>query len=574
MTVAATPAPSFSIPLLTLAMALTTAHAAPPGAADRAALETGTDAIFAQWNRGDTPGCGVAVYRDDALVFQRGYGMASLELGVPIGPDSVFDIGSTSKQFTAASVLLLAQDGKLSLDDDIRTHLPEMPDYGRRITIRQLLQHSSGLRDYIALLVLGGAAFDDQATDAQTLDVLARQRALNFPPGSEHLYSNSGYFLAGQIVERVSGQSLPAFAQERIFAPLGMHDTRFRRDHAELVPGRAMAYARAEASVDAPPRDGATAYRLDQPHWDQVGDGSVHTTTGDLLRWDRNFYHPKVGTAAMLAQMQQPGVLDDGKRIDYGLGLKMGEYRGLATVRHGGAWGGYRAELLRFPQRHLSVATLCNFAEAQPQRWAERVAELWLGLPPAPAQDRVAARRKPVSLSPTQLQQWTGIYRQADNGELRKIVHADGRLSLQHFDDEFVLRPLGSTEFELSAAAIATVRFHPRTRERPRRMTVTANGRRSDYLAIDVAAPTPTELQAYAGRYRCGELGRDYEFKLAGGTLQQLDPRFPPVALEPLERDRFAQGLLSYRFRRGDDGGVDGVSLDAGRVRDLACARL
>ncbi|ALN83245.1 serine hydrolase domain-containing protein [Lysobacter antibioticus] len=570
MTVAGTLASTLALPLLALA----TAHAAPRDAADRAALEASTDAIFAEWNRRDSPGCGVAVYRDDAIVFQRGYGMANLELGVPIGPHSVFDIGSTSKQFTAASVLLLAQDGKLSLDDDIRKHLPEMPDYGRRITIRQLLQHTSGLRDYIALLILGGAAFDDQATDAQTLEAIARQRALNFPPGSEHLYSNSGYFLAGQIVERVSGRSLPAFAHERIFAPLGMRDTRFRRDHAELVPGRAMAYARAEASADARTRDSATTYRLDQPHWDQVGDGSVHTTTGDLLRWDRNFYDPKVGSAAMFAQMQQAGVLDDGRRIDYGLGLKMGEYRGLATVRHGGAWGGYRAELLRFPQRHLSVATLCNFAEAQPQRWAERVAELWLGLPPSLAQDRATAQRKSVRLTPTQLQQWTGVYRHAESGDLRKIVHADGRLALHHFDDEFVLRPLGSTEFELGAPSIATLRFHERNRERPRRMTVTANGHGKDYLAVNVAALTPAELQAYAGRYRCDELGRDYEFKLVDGALRQLDPRFPAVALEPLERDRFAQGLLSYRFHRGVDGRIEGVSLDAGRVRDLVCHRL
>lgn len=573
MTIAA-PAPLFALPVLALAMTLATAHAAAPVAADRAALETATDAIFAPWNRRDTPGCAVAVYRDDAVVFQRGYGMASLELGVPIGPDSVFDIGSTSKQFTAASVLLLAQDGKLSLDDDIRIHLPEMPDYGRRITIRQLLDHTSGLRDYITLLILGGTAFDDQATDAQTLDAIVRQRALNFAPGSEHLYSNTGYFLAGQIVERVSGQSLPAFAQARIFAPLGMRDTRFRRDHAELVPGRAMAYARAEAAAAVPPGDGATAYRLDQPHWDQVGDGSVHTTTGDLLRWDRNFYTPTVGSAAMLAQMQQPGRLADGKRIDYGLGLKMGEHRGLATVRHGGAWGGYRAELLRFPQRHLSVAVLCNFAEAQPQRWSERVAELWLGLPPSPAQERADRQREPMRLNPAQLQSWSGVYRHAESGELRKIVHADGRLSLRHFDEEFALRPLSATEFELSAPSPATLRFHQPSGERPRRMSVSADGRSKDYLAVDLAAPTPAELQAYAGRYRCGELGRDYEFAFVDGALRQLDPRFPAVALEPLERDRFAQGLLGYRFHRGADGRVDGVALDAGRVSDLECTRL
>ncbi|MGH9381900.1 MAG: serine hydrolase domain-containing protein, partial [Thermoanaerobaculia bacterium] len=265
-------------PLLALATL-----AAGPAAAQQADLTAGIDAVFVDYDRTDSPGCALGVVRDGELVYARGYGMANLEHGVPITPGTVFDIGSTSKQFAATATVLLAEEGRLSLDDEVRKWIPELRDYGAPLTIRHLLHHTSGLRDYLTLMSLVGTSFDGLTTDDDALDIIARQRELNFPPGSEHLYSNSGYFLLSQIIERASGQSLREYAGTRIFEPLGMDDTHFHDDHTHVVPRRATAYA---------PLSEDGAFRIDMSLFEQTGDGAVYTTIDDLVRWDGNFYHP------------------------------------------------------------------------------------------------------------------------------------------------------------------------------------------------------------------------------------------------------------------------------------------
>src|SRR5690606_14090452 len=269
---------------------------------------------------------------------------------------------------TAASILLLAQEGKLSLDDDVRDHLPELPAYGTPITIRHLLNHTSGIRDYIGVLNMGGTRYDDVTTPQDALEAIVRQKQLNFEPGTEHLYSNSGYFLLSIIVERVAGKSLRDFARERIFAPLGMERTRYLGSYDDVVPDRAIGYE---------PRDDGTL-RADMPRWLQFGDGAVFSTVEELLRWDSNYYAPTVGGPALLDSLHERGVLADGTRLEYALGLIHGKHGGQRTVSHGGSWGGYRAELLRFPDQRFSVAVLCNVATADPSSLALRVADVHL----------------------------------------------------------------------------------------------------------------------------------------------------------------------------------------------------
>jgi len=336
------------------------------------------DAVFTKFGP-DSPGCALGVYRDGRIVFDRGYGSADLERKVPLSPASVLDIGSTSKQFTAMSILLLQQDGKLSLNDDIRTYLPELPDYGTRITIGDMLHHISGLRDYTTLLVLAGNPTENWTTDQDALDILARQRGLNFKPGSEWQYSNSGFFLLSIIVKRVSGQSIRRFAQSRIFGPLGMTHTHIHDDHTMVVPNRAIGYI---------PSDSGGPFRIEMSDWEQAGDGSVLTTVEDLVKWDENFYTGRVGGPSVLAEMVKPGKLATGKVLDYASGLFLGEYRGLKIVEHGGAWAGYRAQLMRFPTEHVSVACLCNLGTAGPTDLVQRVADIYLAgrLQPAPKQ--------------------------------------------------------------------------------------------------------------------------------------------------------------------------------------------
>src|SRR5712671_2372535 len=328
------------------------------------------DEVFSDLAKPGSPGCVLGVYRDGTMVYSKGYGLANLEENVPITPQSVFDIGSTSKQFTSASILLLEKQGKLSVNDDVRKYLPELPDYGQRITILHLLNHTSGLRDYLTLMELAGINTDSVTTDDDALALIHRQKALNFAPGSDFLYSNTGFFLLSVIVQRVSGKTLREFAGENIFAPLEMTHTQYRDSHAALITNRALAYEE---------RENKDGYTLDVSYFEQTGDGAVHTSVEDLLKWDENFYSPRIGGKEFLSEIQERGKLNDGKVLEYAKGLFLQDYRGLHTVSHGGAWGGYRAELLRFPDQHFSVACLCNVGNAGATRRAHQVADIYLG---------------------------------------------------------------------------------------------------------------------------------------------------------------------------------------------------
>src|SRR5437899_1209243 len=365
------------------------------------------DEIFVDLTKAGSPGCALGVYRDGKMVYSKGYGLANLEQNVPITPQSVFDIGSTSKQFTAASILLLEKQGKLSINDDIRKYIPELSDYGQKVTILHLLNHTSGLRDYLTLMDLAGIHIDGVTTDEDALLIISRQKALNFAPGSDWLYSNTGFFLLSVIVKRVSGKTLREFAAENIFTPLAMTHTQFRDDHTSLIANRALAY-------DA--KDKTAGYRLDVSYFEQTGDGAVHTSVEDLLKWDENFYSGQVGGKEFLREIQEQGQLNSGKMLDYAKGLFIQDYRGLHTVSHGGSWGGYRAELLRFPEQHFSVACLCNLGSARPSNRAHRVAEVYLASLIKPKDTNKETLEKPekvqtsVSLTAEQLKSYQGDY--------------------------------------------------------------------------------------------------------------------------------------------------------------------
>jgi CubicO group peptidase (beta-lactamase class C family) len=379
------------------------------------------DSIFAPFATRRSPGCAVGVTRDGALAFAKGYGMADLEHQTPINPDTRFYIASLSKQFTAMSIVLLAQEGLLSLDDSIRKWVPEVPSLGATITLRQLLHHTSGLRDYFTLLAVSGWPSDGQLTDRQFLDLMSRQKNLNFAPGDEFLYSNTGYALLSIVVKRAAGQSLREFAAERIFKPLGMTHTEFRDDHLLPIPQRALGY-----------QPKASGYRVSQPEFDVVGDGGMYSTIGDLAKWDANFGTGQVGGKAGIAQLEEPGRLNNGQTIPYGLALSIGTIKGVKTYGHSGAYGGYRSTLLRFPDRYLSVITLCNTSSAS---WtlAEQVGTVLLGL----ATQRMAATT--LDLAATQ---WAAGTAQAppDSTNARRRNDQLAEIAGGYYSDELDLR--------------------------------------------------------------------------------------------------------------------------------------
>src|SRR6266704_2068881 len=381
------------------------------------------DEIFVDLTKAGSPGCAVGVYRDGKMVYSKGYGLANLEENVPVTPQSVFDIGSTSKQFTAASILLLEKQGKLSINDDVRKYIPELPDYGEKITIANLLNHTSGLRDYLTLMDLAGINTDGVTTDEDALQMIFRQKALNFAPGSDWLYSNTGFFLLSVIVKRVSGKTLREFAEENIFVPLEMTHTQYRDDHTSLIANRALAYDGKENGV---------GYRLDVSYFEQTGDGAVHTSVEDLLKWDENFYSGRIGGKGFVSEIQEQGKLNSGKVLDYAKGLRIADYRGLRTVSHGGAWGGYRAELLRFPEQHFSVACLCNLASARPSNRAHRVADVYLAglMKPKEASTEMEEKHEKKLISPTaeQIRSYLGDYWSDELGVAYRLGIVDGKL--------------------------------------------------------------------------------------------------------------------------------------------------
>jgi CubicO group peptidase (beta-lactamase class C family) len=379
------------------------------------------DSIFTPYASSRSPGCAVGVIRQGSLALSKAYGMADLEHDTPIGPDTRFYIASISKQFTAMSIVLLEQDGRLSLNDPIQKWVPEVPSFGPTITLNHLLHHTSGLRDYFTLLAVSGWPADGPLNEQQFLALVGRQKSLNFSPGEEFLYSNTGYVLLSMVVKRASGKSLRDFAAERIFRPLGMTHSEFRDDHTALIPHRALGY-----------QPTGSSYRISQPEFDVVGDGGAYSTIEDLAKWDANFQNPRVGGKQAIALLQTQGRLNDGQTIPYALAVNTGEFHGLKTYSHAGSYGGYRSMLLRVPDKHLSVITLCNTSDA-PSTLAEQVSSVVLGF--------AAEKTRAASMDLGQTSLWTSGAAQApyDSSAVRHRADQLSRVAGTYYSGELEL---------------------------------------------------------------------------------------------------------------------------------------
>ena len=327
--------------------------------------------VFSRWDSTTGPGCAVGIDRPGAPRFTRAFGEADLEFDIPNKPETIFEAGSISKQFTAAATVLLALEGKLNLADDVRKYVPELPAYERTITIRHLLNHTSGLRDWGEIAGLAGWPRESRVhTHDHVLDILSKQRALNYPPGDRYSYTNSGYNLLAIIVSRVSGQPFATFSRERLFKPLGLTSTQWRDDFRRVVKGRAQAYT----------RSGNGPWELEMPFENVHGNGGLLTTVGDLLTWTTMLDRPTATWKPMVDSLHVRGILTKGDTITYALGLVVDKYRGVPMVEHSGATAGYRADLGRFPGKGIAIAVLCNAAGANPVLYASQLADSLLGI--------------------------------------------------------------------------------------------------------------------------------------------------------------------------------------------------
>jgi CubicO group peptidase (beta-lactamase class C family) len=417
------------------------------------------DALFARWHTPDSPGAAVLVMQDGEVVHARGYGMANLEHGIPIRTGTVFDIASVSKQFGAFAIALLEAEGQLTLDDDVRRHIPELPDFSHTVTIRHLVHHTSGLRDWPGTLRMAGWDYQDVISFEQIVRMAMNQRELNFVPGSEYAYSNTGYNLLAVIVERVTEQSFAEWTAERIFRPLGMRDTHFHDDHTRIVRNRADSY---RLSADG------RGYHNIANSLTALASSSLYTTVDDLARWVRNFAEPVVGDARITQRMQERGILNSGDTITYAFGLMVGDYRGQRTVSHGGSWAGFRTNVHRFPDAGLDVIVLSNTAELNAVNMVQRIADIYiphrLETPRAVATTTSAGGATSQSTrrwtpSARELQEFAGRYDSAELMTGWTLSVQDGRLVASHFrSGDVTLQPVEADHFQ--GNLFGSVRFY------------------------------------------------------------------------------------------------------------------
>ncbi len=513
-------------------------------------LEQKVDHVFAAYVKPDSPGCALGVVWNGKFIYKHGYGLGSLELGVPLTPESVFYMGSVSKQFTAASIVLAAEQGYLSLDDDVHKYVPELPDYGKPITLRQMLHHTSGFRDVLGLLGLSGRNAEDIHPTAEFLDLVSRQKALNYTPGDEYLYSNTNFFLMSVVIPRTTGKTLLQFAEENIFKPLGMTHTRFYDDHSVVIPGRVPAYT---------PRSSG-GFRIDwSTNYDQVGAGGLMSSVDDLLQWDRNFYDNKLGKGTLLRELQTQGVLNNDKQIRYALGLSVTKYRGLPTVEHGGALFGYRTELLRFPQQEFSVICLCNVGTAQPSELAYQVADIYLADKLSSEQSDAAAKVDPHP--------YAGSYRGLEDHSVLTVNASDNDLEIfgYHF------KPRDGSHFFLKSGAEVAFDREPNGMQ----LTLTTEDTASRiYETYQPAQLSSEDLAQFAGEYTSAELEATYRLAAKDGKLTLMVNWQEPQVLKPTVRDEFeGPDGTAIVFRRNANGHITGYDLFAGRVRNIFFTR-
>ena len=528
------------------------------------------DALFTEWAKATSPGCAIGIMQGGEILYQQGYGMANLEYDIPITPETSFHIASVSKQFTAMAIALLAHEGKLSLDDDIRVHIPEMQDFGETITLRHMLHHTSGLRDDLMLLLFAGWRLGDVITTDDILDMMSRQTDLNFPPNTSRIYCNAGYTLMSYVIERVSGQSLRDFCEARIFQPLGMVNTQIRDNTAQLIKQQAYSYYETDNGF-------GNAIFSDV----STGATNVQTSVGDLLKWANSFHGDAYWEQTIIDMMHTKGVLKDGKEIDYALGIYIREHRGLTMVEHSGADAGYGSMLIRFPEQDFSVVVLNNLQSIDTEDLAIDIAEIYLTDVMQPITETETEDDTPepeaIELSTDQLEAVAGVYYHEDMVEIWRFEVHDNQLVL-FFTGASKFIPTSETKFYYEDDPSEHCRFVKDEATGQFNLYYVERGEEFLYTQRPKVTPTVDELEKYAGRYYSPELDVFYHFVMKEGQLHLRQTKRGTTPVIPTFADAFVgnfyPGLttgtgLTMLFERDDSGQITGFTVSFGRVKRL-----
>jgi CubicO group peptidase (beta-lactamase class C family) len=500
---------------------------------------------------GPAPGCAAAVSLNGEVVFAEAFGLADLEHNVPNTAQTIFESGSVAKQFTAAALVLLQQEGKLSIDDPVRKYIPELPDYGSPLTIRHLLNHTAGLRDWGTVLGLTGAGRGDRVISQDlALDIITHQRALDFTPGSEYSYSNSGYNLAAIIVERVSKQKFPAFIEERLFKPLGMKNSSWRDDYQRIVPGRAQAYS----------RQGNGPWRLNMPFMNVYGNGGMLTTVGDWMKWNAMLDSRSLG-APLVDALETRGVLNDGRKISYALGLEVGTYKGLKDVSHGGATAGYQTFLARYPDKKVSIGVMCNGTSPSAGGIAANITDEIFG--PYPEMPRT----EPATVSEAELKRFVGIWRNEKTHAPARFVFENG---VSRWSGARVV-PMGGGQFNVGGEKL---KFTFDKDGRPvSAATVDSDGEITLFVPEKEWTPASTDLASFQGDWFSEEAGATFTVAVEGDKAIIKQRPATSLPMQPLYKDHFAvQGYIVW-FTRDKNGKVTNLHVGASRMRDMLFVR-
>lgn len=532
-------------------------------ACSQKAHEKEIDELVAAMIPGGSAGVTVAVAENDQVLFSKGYGFANPEYEVPNSTKTIFHVASVSKQFTAFAIALLADQGKISLDDDIRKYLPELHDFGHKITIKHLVHHTSGLRDQWNLLALAGWRLDDVITRSQVLRLIGHQDELNFNPGEEFSYCNTGYTLMGEIVSRVSGKSFAEWCSDNIFKPLEMNNTLFYDDHEKIVKGRAYSFQ------DSP--DGLKKSVLSYAN---AGATSLFTTAEDLTKWSNNFYTMKVGSAKVMKQMEERGVLNKGDTLSYAFGQDISTYRGVKTIAHSGGDAGYRSYLLRFPDQKYSIAVLSNLGSFNPGELAQKIADIYLKeyLKEEPKNpEEKSAAGAAVKVSESLLRMYEGQY------ELNKEMTITFKLE----NGKFITKATGQPPFTLLASSDSVffiegidlkIVFNKTSDDKVNQFTLYQGGKTTIARRMKPFDSKSIDLKAFTGNYYSPELQTSYTLSLKGDTLIANHIRHEPAVLSPVEKDIFSTEvwfMSKIDFTRNEKSEITGFKASSGRVKNV-----
>jgi CubicO group peptidase (beta-lactamase class C family) len=524
--------------------------------------------LFAEFDNERRPGCAVAIVQNGKIIYKNGFGLANLAAKTPITPSTKLNICSIGKQFTAFAVALLAQQGKLSLDDDIRKHIPEVPDFGSKISLRHLIHHTSGLREIDDLLGLAGHGWNDPWSKEVVLRLVSQQKDLNFPPGDEYLYCNTSYILLGEIVARVTGTPFQQWMTENIFEPLGMNQTVFFHDPGNFTQKYAMSY-------------GLTAnrkYRAERMSkcW-YVGAGNVFSTVEDMGKWLINFSHPKVGDEQLMRQLEEQGILNSGDKIDYAFGMVADDNGGLKSFSHGGGGYGYRSHIVRFPEEEFGVIILSNFVYGDPWGRTKLISDLYLAdqFTAEKPEGEYHKKRKSIAINPGLLDEYVGTYRD-ESGILTTVTRTENQLMARKAGEaKLKFYPETDGTFFIKEADVL-YSFQKNERGDVTRLTVRSGDAETHFERVLPSALVRKNLAEYKGKYHSDELGSTFTIGTLGSGLVTSHRRHGRIQLTQVRDDLFkADAPFSswIQFERNDANRIVGFKITRDRVRNVRFER-